>query len=53
MEDPSATKIEPPKNIEIGIPENEESIENPKNFTSTENKKDIKTGKKLNVITDE
>ncbi len=53
MEDPSATKIEPPKNIEIGIPENEESIENPENFTSTENKKDIKTGKKLNVITDE
>ncbi len=53
MEDPSATKIEPPKNIEIGIPENEESIENPENSTSTENKKDIKAGKKLNVITDE
>lgn len=53
MEDPSATKIEPPKNIEIGIPENEESIENPENSTSTENKKDIKAGRKLNVITDE
>ena len=53
MEDPDATKIEPPRNIEIGIPENEESAENLENSTSTENKKDIKTGKKLNVITDE
>lgn len=53
MEDPDATKIEPPRNIEIGIPENEESSENLENSTSTENKKDIKTGKKLNVITDE
>ena len=53
MEDPDATKIEPPRNIEIGIPENEESAENLENSTSTENKKDIKTGKKLNVIMDE
>lgn len=57
-EDPNATKIEPPKNIEIENSEkndfeNQESTEDEKIFTSSEKKKSIKTGKKLNVVTEE
>ncbi len=64
FEDPDAIKIEPPKNDEEiensetndfenqESKENKENIESPQEFSS-EKKKNIKTGKKLNVITEE
>ena len=47
IEDPDATKIELPE------PETEKSLEEENPADSEENKKNIKTGKKLNVVTEE
>ena len=52
IEDPDATKVEPPQNIEIKQAEPEIPADDSEN-SNLENKKNIKSGKKLNVVTEE
>jgi len=52
IEDPDATKVEPPQNINIKQTEPDVPADDSENF-NMENKKNIKSGKKLNVVTEE